>query len=320
MHRSEQILLPFQLVQEKTSHSVELVKILPIGTSYIFLTTDINYDATLARTISASSDNIADFTITESFTNGTHNFAAANLHTIVAIPGVPTDLIISEYVEGSSFNKYIEVYNGTGAVIDLSDYELRLFSAASTLPTSQILTGNLADNTTIVFKHGSSTLYLGTATAYNTVINYNGDDQVAIFKVSTASYVDIFGRIGTDPGTAWTGDGGYSTENKTLRRKSSVTQGVSANPASGFPTLTTEWDLFDSDNISGLGSHSISVYTASYTQSVATGSSNYNFLNTGLRINFVDVTTGADISVTRYEEVQPELLVSLNRMCQTSDG
>ena len=36
--------------------------------------------------------------------------------------GQATDLIISEYVEGSSNNKYIELYNGTAAAINLADY------------------------------------------------------------------------------------------------------------------------------------------------------------------------------------------------------
>jgi predicted extracellular nuclease len=31
-----------------------------------------------------------------------------------------TDLFISEYIEGSSFNKAIEIYNGTGSDVDLS--------------------------------------------------------------------------------------------------------------------------------------------------------------------------------------------------------
>ena len=36
----------------------------------------------------------------------------------------PTDLFISEYVEGSGNTKAIELYNGTGADIDLSQYQL----------------------------------------------------------------------------------------------------------------------------------------------------------------------------------------------------
>ncbi|MDN5290186.1 MAG: hypothetical protein PWQ06_425 [Anaerophaga sp.] len=38
------------------------------------------------------------------------------------------DLIISEYIEGSSYNKYLEIYNGTGQSVDLSDYEVHVFS------------------------------------------------------------------------------------------------------------------------------------------------------------------------------------------------
>ena len=39
-----------------------------------------------------------------------------------------SDILISEYIEGSSFNKAIELYNGTGADIDLANYSLELYS------------------------------------------------------------------------------------------------------------------------------------------------------------------------------------------------
>ncbi len=39
-----------------------------------------------------------------------------------------TDLFISEYIEGSNFNKAIEIYNGTGSNVDLSNYTLELYS------------------------------------------------------------------------------------------------------------------------------------------------------------------------------------------------
>ncbi len=32
----------------------------------------------------------------------------------------PTELFISEYIEGSSNNKAIEIYNGTGAAVNLA--------------------------------------------------------------------------------------------------------------------------------------------------------------------------------------------------------
>ena len=37
------------------------------------------------------------------------------------------DLIISEYIEGSSYNKAIEIYNGTGSAVDLNSYELQFY-------------------------------------------------------------------------------------------------------------------------------------------------------------------------------------------------
>ncbi|HPT72081.1 MAG TPA: lamin tail domain-containing protein, partial [Candidatus Cloacimonadota bacterium] len=36
-----------------------------------------------------------------------------------------TDLFISEYVEGTSNQKAIEIFNGTGAPVDLSQYSLK---------------------------------------------------------------------------------------------------------------------------------------------------------------------------------------------------
>jgi hypothetical protein len=166
-----------------------------------------------------------------------------------------SDLFISEYVEGSSNNKYIEIYNGTGATVDLSDYELQVFANGSaTAGTTSALSGTLANNTAIVYKNSDAIIYTGTAIT-NGATNYNGDDAVALHKVSTDSYVDIFGRIGEDPGAEWTADGGYSTVNKTLVRKASVSGGITTNPSSGFPTLATEWDVFDIDDISHLGTH-----------------------------------------------------------------
>ena len=41
----------------------------------------------------------------------------------------PLELFISEYIEGSSNNKYLEIYNGTGSVVDLAagSYDLQFF-------------------------------------------------------------------------------------------------------------------------------------------------------------------------------------------------
>ncbi len=172
-----------------------------------------------------------------------------------------TDLIISEYVEGTSNNKYIEIYNGTGASVNLDDYQLRLYAnAANTTPTSTLsLTGTLANASTSVFKHSSAALTLpaGVTTTDTAVCNFNGNDSVVIFKETTSSNVDIFGNIGENPASSW-GIDPVITVNKTLRRKASVTGGVTTDPLTGFPTLATDWDSYPVDTADGLGSHSIS--------------------------------------------------------------
>lgn len=177
-----------------------------------------------------------------------------------------TDLIISEYVEGSSSNKYIEIYNGTGAPVDLSNYKLRLFANGASTPTNDVaLSGTLAHNSTIVYKNSGAALTLPVGvTAYdNAAVNYNGDDALGLWKISTSAYVDIFGRIGNDPGSAWTGDGGYTTENKTLVRKPTVYEGVTTSPSgtgqTAFTTLTTEWEMYANDTASNLGSHAVTI-------------------------------------------------------------
>jgi hypothetical protein len=175
---------------------------------------------------------------------------------------VATDLIISEYVEGSSNNKYIEIYNGTGSTVNLSDYEVRLFAnGASTASNTQLLSSltggpsTLEAGATLVLRNSSAASLAGVTAYSSSVANYNGDDALAIWKISANAYVDIFGVIGTDPGSAWT-SGSTTTVDKTLRRKTSVIEGVTTNPAS-FATLGTEWDQFDIDTVSGLGSHSL---------------------------------------------------------------
>lgn len=172
-----------------------------------------------------------------------------------------TDLFFSEYIEGSSNNKYLEIYNGTGKSVNLSDYNLQLFANGSSNTTNNVqLSGTLANNSTIVYKNTSAALTLpnGVNATTNTAINFNGDDALALYKISTNAYVDIFGTIGTDPGTAWTG-GGVSTVDKTLVRKENIYRGITTNPETFDPSV--EWIQYPIDTASYLGSHTMNATT-----------------------------------------------------------
>ncbi|MDD3004014.1 lamin tail domain-containing protein [Flavobacterium sp.] len=173
-----------------------------------------------------------------------------------------SDLFISEYIEGSSNNKYIEIFNGTGGDVDLSDYQILLYAnGASSASNTQSLSGTLTNGSVAVYRNSSANLSGTTSFPTGTAIGFNGDDAIAIFKISTGALIDIFGRIGNDPGTSWT-SGAIATADQTLRRKTSVSSGITISPTgtgtSAFTTLGTEWDSYTIDTVDGLGSHTFS--------------------------------------------------------------
>jgi len=203
----------------------------------------------------ASVTNSTDFTAAWSAATGATSYrldVSTNADFSAGSGGSASDLFISEYIEGSGYEKYIEIFNGTGVDVDLADYALVLFANGSASPTtSNNLAGLLASGDVMVYRHSSATNLLGVTLG---AVNFNGDDAMALWRISSSSWVDIFGRIGEDPGTAWT-DGSFSTKDKTLVRNESVTGGVTVNPASGFPSLGTEWDQYSLGNEDHLDVH-----------------------------------------------------------------
>lgn len=162
----------------------------------------------------------------------------------------PTELFMSEYIEGSSFNKAIEIYNGTGGSVNLSTYTLELYSNGAASPSQSLaLSGTLIDGDVFVIAHASAdAAILAVADAISSaVINFNGDDAVVLRKNGTV--VDAFGQIGFDPGTQWTGGG----VDDTLRRADTICAG-DTNSADAFDA-TLEWELFANNTFGGLGAH-----------------------------------------------------------------
>ena len=170
------------------------------------------------------------------------------------------DLFFSEYVEGSSYNKYLEIYNGTGKAVDLSDYMVEVYvNGQSVAKYKQELEGVLNSGEVIVLANPKATIYNGDTFESN-ALNFNGNDAVALVKISTDDYVDIFGRIGEDPGSGgWLGSLAeyIITKDRTLVRKPSVRGGVTKNPKRGFPTLKFEWIVYPKDTSDYLGSHTM---------------------------------------------------------------
>lgn len=157
-------------------------------------------------------------------------------------------LVISEYVEGSSFNKAIEIVNLSGSEVDLSSYSIQIYSNGSESVTSQqTLSGSLAANSVFVIANPTaSPAILALADEVSSIISFNGDDAVVL--AGADGNVDVIGQIGVR--TEW-GSGDTSTTNNTIRRKLTVTQGDSDGSDVFDPSI--EWDGFASDNIDDLG-------------------------------------------------------------------
>lgn len=165
------------------------------------------------------------------------------------------DLFISEYIEGSSFNKAIEIYNGTGSAVDLTagGYSLELYSNGSaSVSQSVALTGMVADGDVYVVSHGSAGTAISDVTdlVSSSVVNFNGDDAVVLRK--GADVIDAFGEVGFDPGSQWS-SGGVSTQNNTLRRMSTICAGDTTADDEFDPSV--EWQAFGEDNFEDIGAH-----------------------------------------------------------------
>lgn len=177
-------------------------------------------------------------------------------------PGCCTDLFFSEYVEGSSYNKALEIYNGTGASIDLTaeNYVIELYmngntSAGFTIPLyeSGNLITSIADGDVFIVCHTSAHADIkAEKDIENGSLQFNGDDTLILKH--DGEIIDVFGQLGHDPGTQWNVNG-VETAEQTLRRKSSVHSG-DTNPDDSFDP-SAEWEEYPQDTFDGLDGHTV---------------------------------------------------------------
>jgi predicted extracellular nuclease len=169
---------------------------------------------------------------------------------------VSTDLFLSEYVEGTSNNKALELFNGTGAPVDLGagGYAVGMhFNGNPVAGLTINLNGTIAPGDVFVLAHSSADpAILGQADQTNGAGWFNGDDAVVLTKGAADDVVDVIGQVGFDPGAEW-GAGLTSTADNTLRRKSGIAAG-DTNGADPFDPAA-EWDGFATNTFDGLGVH-----------------------------------------------------------------
>lgn len=165
--------------------------------------------------------------------------------------GSSSDLFISEYIEGSSYNKGIEIANLTGTSVNLSGYSLRKQANGSGGWSSLSLSGTLANGAVYTVAHSSASFSANKKDG-GAAMSFNGNDAVALFKGETL--IDI---VGVYNSSATFG------QDVTLRRNAQH-----YNPSTTYNTA--HWDAFGKDNTSDFGSINSSARTSVYVAAAQT--------------------------------------------------
>lgn len=223
-------------------------------------------------------------------------------------PTYATNLFISEYVEGTSYQKAIEIFNGTGAAVDLSAYTLKKqTNGAGPFASDLVLSGILQHNDVYVIVNsttGGTNLagqpYVDLATT-SQAVNFNGNDAVALYH--NGVQIDVVGIV--DQVENWGID-------VTLVRNSNI-----ASPTVNFSFA--DWTSYPVNTFTYLGSHTFTpsgdpvaaapnftppagVYTApiNVTLSSTTGNATIYYTTNGdiPTVNSSVYTTPIPVSVT----------------------
>lgn len=172
--------------------------------------------------------------------NTSGSSTALNITTAGTIATI-TELYFSEYVEGSSNNKALEISNNTGTPISLASYTIKKqTNGAGSWSTGLPLSGTLAENGKFVIVNNlisSNCYYTANLATSATEMAFNGNDAIGLFKNGTL--IDIIGIFNG-------GSANFSID-ETIRRKSAITV-----PKTTF-NKSTDWDIFPTDTCGGLG-------------------------------------------------------------------
>lgn len=168
-----------------------------------------------------------------------------------------TELFISEYGEGKDYNKYIEIFNGTGSSVSLNKYSLHLYNNSKYPPQYVFeLSGSLDDGKILVVYHSQANKTIkNNGDLTDQVINFNGNDVIALYKGDVL--IDVVGDLTNPVDDGWNiGDITNATKDHILIRRSNI-----YSPNANWNE--DEWLVLANEDFSDLKKHTMDFYKPS---------------------------------------------------------
>ncbi len=279
--------VPVNLVANNTTQTTTTLSWSPSTDNVGVTGYDVYRNGTLLTFTASTSINITGLTANTSYSffvrakDAAGNISAASSSVTITTQsnsggGTATDLFLSEYIEGSSNNKALEIANFTGSSINLSSYVIRKQTNGSGSWSGGLsLSGSITNGDVYVVANNSASNTIKNVAdqlSSSTEMVFNGNDAVGLFK--NGVLIDIIGTF----------NGGSSNFAKdvTLRRKATI-----SSPSSTY--ITSQWDSYPQNTFGDLGKHTFSGGGSSgdtSAPSVPTGLSSFNVGQTNVSLSW----------------------------------
>ena len=250
------------------------------------------------------------------------------------------NLFFSEAAEGSSNNKYLEIYNPTSETIDLAGYAYPNVSNAPSVVGEYEYWNAFADGASVapgdvyIVAHGSANPAILAVADETMNFLSNGDDGFMLVQGDETSFVvlDAVGDWNGDPGSGWEVAGvANGTQNHTIVRKSSVQDGNAGDwvASAGTSAEDSEWIVLDIDDWSNLDAHAFDGCGAPVPGCTNENATNYNadaneddgscMFDNACNVDGVEVEASSFQYVPSSLSVEPGTTVTWTNMGGTHD-
>lgn len=178
-------------------------------------------------------------------------------YTVVDMPTGNT-LFFSEYIESNGGNnKAVEIYNPTGATVDLTGYTVKLAANDGTWNNTADLTGYSldAEDVFVISNSGSDApSIVSNSDMTSNITYYNGNDALGLFYMDVL--IDVIGVEGADVEQDVAGVTGATANNTLVRKYPDVMTGNTDWASSaGTDADNSEWIVVGENDFSYIGWH-----------------------------------------------------------------